>query len=167
MENVLGRQTPHQTSQPPIPRSPFSLPRSLSSSPRQHSPTPPLVPQSPPPPSDFNQTDSEDGLGQDLPDEDEFPLATEPKIPICLEFVKLVRTATLASQFSPEELADFLNPEEHKSTPPDDPNLRLSLLNLISLMGSSRDTYDAIRQNTQQSFPGIELLSYYQAESCA
>ena len=94
-------------------------------------------------------------------------MATEPKIRICLEFVKLVRTATLASQFSPEELADFLNPEEHESTPPDNPNLRLALLNLISLMGSSRDTYDTICQTTQQSFPGIELLSYYQAESCA
>lgn len=58
---------------------------------------------------------------------------------------------------------DFLNPQEYESAPPEDPNLRLSLLNFISLMGSTQETYEVIRGNTQQIFPGAELLLYYQA----
>ena len=76
----------------------------------------------------------------------------------------MVKDATLASQFDPEELAELLDPQEHTSTPPDDPNLKLSLLNFISFMGCSQGTYEAARQNTQQCFPDIELLSYYQVE---
>ena len=70
----------------------------------------------------------------------------------------------IASQFDPEELQELLDPQEHATTPLDDPSLRLSLLNYISLMGSSRDTYEAIRQNIQECIPGTELLSYYQVE---
>jgi hypothetical protein len=54
---------------------------------------------------------------------------------------------TLASQFSPEELQDLLEPQEHLSVPLDDAALRLSLLNYISLLGSSRDTYESVCQN--------------------
>ena len=61
----------------------------------------------------------------------------------------------------------MLNPQEHTSTPPDDPNLKLSLLNFISFMGCSQGTYEAARQNTQQCFPDIDLLSYYQVEQRA
>ena len=98
--------------------------------------------------------------------EGEFPPATIPKICIALKFIELVKAATLVSQFSPQELADFLNPEEHKSASPDDPNLRFSLLNFISLMSSSQDAYEAVRQNGQQCFPGVDLLSYFQVKQC-
>ena len=64
----------------------------------------------------------------------------------------------LASQFEAEELADFLHPGEHDSTPPDNPILKLSLLNFISFLGSSQHTYEAARQNLQLCFPEIELL---------
>ena len=76
----------------------------------------------------------------------------------------MLKESTLASQFDPGELADFLNPEEHSSTPSEDPALRLSLLNFISLIGSSNKAYEAIRQNIQACFPDIEVLSHYQAE---
>jgi hypothetical protein len=48
--------------------------------------------------------------------------------------------------------------------PLDDPALRLSLLNYISLLGSSRDTYEAVHQNIQECVAGTELLSRFQVE---
>jgi len=81
-----------------------------------------------------------------------------------LEFIRMVNEATLASQFDTEELAELLEPREHTSTPPDDPGLKLSLLNYISFMGSSQDVYEAARQNTHQCYPDIELLSHYRVE---
>ena len=158
MEGLLGRRTPPQPSQPPASRRPSSPPNFPPFSP------PPPSPPPPPAPSDFDQTDSERGSRSNSPPGDDFPLATIPKIRTVLKFIEQVKTATLASQFDPQELADFLDLQEYESAPPEDPNLRLSLLNFISLMGSSRETYEAIRENTQQIFPGAELLSYYQAE---
>ena len=81
-----------------------------------------------------------------------------------LEFIRMVKEATLASQFSAEELSELLEPQEHTSTPPDDPSLKLSLLNYISFMGCSQDMYEAARQNTNQCYPDIELLSHYRVE---
>ena len=81
-----------------------------------------------------------------------------------LDFIQMVKGATVASQFDPEELAEFLEPQEHESTPPDDPNLKLSLLNYISFMGSSQDVYEAARQNAHQCFPNVDILSHYRVE---
>ena len=142
----------------PQPPTPGPLP------PSPRPPTPPLPPNSPPPPSDFDQTDSENDSRPNSPAQYEFPPATRPHIRTALDFIELVRNATLASQFDPEELVDFLNPEELESTPPDDPNLKLSILNYLSLIGSSQGTYEAIRQNIQQCAPGVDLLSHYQVE---
>ena len=142
-------------------------PRSQAYPPPGNPPTPPLLgPQSPPPPPppDFDYIDVEEELL--LPDEDEFPLATQPKIrTTALKFIEQVKTATLATQFDPEELADSLNrPQEHESTPLDDPNIRLSILNFISLQDSFQGAYDKIRQNTQRCFPHVKLLSHSQVE---
>jgi len=79
----------------------------------------------------------------------------------------MVKEVTLASQFSPKELADFLDPQEHESTPPDDPSLKLSLLNFILFMGSPQGAYEAARKNNQHCYPDIELLSYYQVARMA
>jgi hypothetical protein len=54
-----------------------------------------------------------------------------PKIRTAIEFIELVKRATLESQFEPDELTELLNPRGHDSTPLDDPNLTLSLLNYI------------------------------------
>ena len=81
-----------------------------------------------------------------------------------LEFIQMVKEATLASQFDTEDLAEFLEPSEHTSTPSDDLSLKLSLLNFISLMGYPQDTYEATRRNIQNCHPDIELLSLYQVE---
>ena len=54
----------------------------------------------------------------------------------------MVEQAMLESQFDPEELAELLDPQEHVSVPPDDPTLRLSLLNYMSLIGHSQEAYD-------------------------
>ena len=81
-----------------------------------------------------------------------------------LDFVRMVKESTLASQFDPEELAELLEPQAHTSTPPDDPDLKLSLLNYISFIGCSQDAYEAARQNTRQCYPDIEILSHYRVE---
>ena len=81
-----------------------------------------------------------------------------------LDFVRMVKESTLASQFDPEELAELLEPQAHTSTPPDDPDLKLSLLNYISFIGCSQDAYEAAWQNTRQCYPNIEILSHYRVE---
>lgn len=79
----------------------------------------------------------------------------------------MVKAATLASQFSPDELADFLDPQEHESTPPDDPALKLSLLNFISYLGCPQEAYEAGRENIRLCYPDIEILSHYRVSRMA
>ena len=146
-EGIREHHTPLQASRPSTPRcSPplFDPPGSP--------PSPPLL--------DSNQSNA----GRSSPVGEAFPTAHYPKIRTALRFIDGVRSADLASQFDPEELQELLNPQEHTTTPLDDPSLRLSLLNYISLMGSSRDTYEAVRQNIQECIPGTELLLYYQVD---
>ena len=138
VEEIPGHRTP---------RPPPSPPHSISRSPPRPPSSPPPRSPSPPPLPNSDESDSEDRNRQSTLAEGEFPPATIPKIRIALEFIELVKAATLVSQFSPQELADFLNPEEHESASPDDPNFRFSLLNFISLMSSSQDTYKAVHQN--------------------
>ena len=148
----------------PRPPSPFPppIPPDPTSSPRPPSP-PPIPPVSPPPP-DFDQNNSDRDSGRDTPSEDNYPDASLPKIRTAIEFIELIKTASLASQFDPDELAEFLDPREHESEPPDDPGLKLSLLNFISFMGHSQTAYNDACQNVRQCFPDIEILSYYQVE---
>ena len=139
----------------PTPRSTPVSPRPLS---RFVSPLPP------PPPPDVDQDDPEDVPEQPLPPGDEYPSATRPKLRSAIEFIKLLGTSTLATQFDPDGLAELLDPQEHESTPPDDPELKLSLLNYISLMGCSQHAYESTRQNLRQCYPEIKLLSHFQVE---
>ena len=81
-----------------------------------------------------------------------------------IDFINMVKGATLASQFDPDKLVEFLCPQENPSTPPDDLSLKLSLLNFILFMGTSQSTYEAARLNTKKCYPDIDLLSHYQAE---
>ena len=113
---------------------------------------------------DFNQNNHEDDPRRQPPVGYDYPPATQPKIIRVIEFTKLVETSTLASQFSPEELEELLEPQEHESVPPDDPDLMLSLRNYMTLMGSSQDTYKDIRQNVRLYRPSINPLSFYQVE---
>ena len=156
---------PHTS--PPLPPTspplPLSSPPPPSSSPRPPSPPPPPTPPSSDPPQD---SDPGPNFGLDTPVGDEYPPATLLKICNSLEFIQMVKDTTLASQFEPEELAELLEPREHVSMPPDDPVLKLSLLNFVSFMGHSQSAYEEACWNLQECFPDIELLSYYQAEQC-
>jgi len=96
--------------------------------------------------------------------DENYPPAAIERIRVAIEFIELVKTATLASQFDTEELADFLNPLEHDSTPDNDPDLMLSLQAFIGLLGCSQGEYERMRQYTHQRDPDIEMLSYYQVE---
>ena len=154
---------PHTS--PPLPPTSPPLPPS-SPPPPSSSPRPPSTPPPPTPPSSDPSQDSDPGpnFGSDTPVGDEYPPATLLKICNSLEFIQMVKDATLASQFEPEKLAELLEPREHVSMPPDDPVLKLSLLNFVSFMGHSQSAYEEARRNLQECFPDIELLSYYQAE---
>ena len=158
------RWTPLQTSQPATPRLPSSpSPRLQSTSPPS---TPPRLPStsprplSPDPPSSDPDADS----GRNGLRGDRYPPTVLPKMRNALEFIRLVKEATLESQFTTKELAELLEPQEHLSPPPDDPSLKLSLLNYISFMGCSQDMYEAARRNANECFPNIELLSHYRIE---
>ena len=99
-----------------------------------------------------------------MDDDDRYPPAAVDRIKVALEFIRLVKEATLASQFSAEDLADFLNPLEHDSTPDDNPDLMLSLQTFVGLLGCSQGDYERMRQYTHQRDPNIKMLSYYQVE---
>ena len=149
----------------PRPTPSSSPPRPPSS--RPPSPRPP-TPPSPPPPSDplsgFDGTESERSVGRRTPPVEDYPPTIILKIQMTLDFIQMVKTSTLASQFEPEELADLLDPWEYESMPSDDPVLKLSLRNFILFMGASQAMYEGVQQNVRASFPDIEGLSYYQAE---
>ena len=153
MEDVQRRRVSLQTSPASPPRPLLPPPRSLPPSPRP----PPL--QSPSPPLDLDDSDSDDP-----PPDVELPYPVYHKLRPGVEFAELLKEATLASQFGPEELADFLDPREHISTPPDDPDLMLSLLNYIDLLPHSQEAYEAVRQNLQHRYPETGVLSHWQVE---
>ncbi|KAF9786383.1 hypothetical protein BJ322DRAFT_1108239 [Thelephora terrestris] len=137
LDHLQGRQSPLHTSGTSTPGSSSSPRRPPSSS-----PGPPPGPPAPPSPSGNRSGGSEEESGQDSEPEEEFPPARIPKIRTALRFIEVVRTATLASQFDPEELEELLEPQEHESIPPDDPILKLSLLNYVSLLTSSQEAYE-------------------------
>ena len=159
MVDISKPPTPRPLSPSPGPPLHPPSPPSPPTGPPPHpprSPSPPPGPPSPPPRSpppgpdpEPEPSDSEDDPGRNSPVEEEYPFAPLPKMRTALDFIWMVKDATVASQFDPEELADFLEPQEHESTPPDDPNLKLSLLNYISFMGSSQDVYEAAHQNAR------------------
>ena len=138
------------------------------SSPRPSSPrppSPPIPPATPPssPPSEHSPGSDPD-IPQDMSLEDDYPPATRPKIIAALDFIRMVKGATLATQFGPEDLAEFLNPQEHTSVPSDDPVLWFSLWNFISCMDASQRTYEEVSRNARELVPGLEPLSFYQVE---
>ena len=81
-----------------------------------------------------------------------------------VEFIRMVRAATLESQFTAEELAALRNPQEHDSTPVDDPYLKHAIQNFIDLLGCAQDKYSAVRQNLRELDPNIPMLSYDQVK---
>lgn len=55
-----------------------------------------------------------------MPTDNEFIPSGTPDIRTNIEFIKLVETVALGSQFDPEELEDLLNPVEHPIARPGD-----------------------------------------------
>ena len=100
-------------------------------------------PPSPPsdPLSDFNWNNNS---GRNTLPADNYPPTTQLKIQISLDFIRMIKELALASQFEPEELADLLDPQEHESTPSDNPVLKLSLLDFILFMDTSQVIYEVV-----------------------
>ena len=101
-----------------------------------------------------------DGSNQNSLNSAEEVPAFLPKLTESLEFVRMVKNATLESQLCPEDLDRLRNPSAHSSTPSDDPDLLLSISCFIDLMNSSQDAYDKICENIRKRDPTIEMLSY-------
>ena len=76
----------------------------------------------------------------------------------------MVKEATLEAQFTAEELAALLDPQETDSSPEDDPYLRFSIRNFISLLGCAQEKYEEIRQNYLDLHPNAPVLSYDQVK---
>ena len=68
------------------------------------------------------------------------------------------------SQFAPSELETLLNLEDCDSTIPEDPYLKLSIMNYTSFLTQSQITYEEVRKNIKACIPGAQLLSHYLVE---
>jgi hypothetical protein len=113
-----------------------------------HGPRPPSPPPSPPPlltPPGFDDTPSNSGRSMPFDGDNlEYPPSQLPDITTSIEFIRMVREATLVSQFGVEELDIFSNPQEVNSSPEDDPYLKFSIQNFISLLGCAQDRYEDV-----------------------
>ena len=81
-----------------------------------------------------------------------------------VDFIRMVRDATLGSQFTAEELAALRDPQGHSSTPEDDRYLKHSIQNFIDLLGCAQDKYTAVRENLRELDLSIPMLSYDQVK---
>ena len=130
-------------------------------------PSPPASPSpaSPVPPG-FDDTPNNSGRNSpsDDNDDNDYPPCQLPEMATSVDFIRMVREATLDSQFSVEELAVLHDPQEHDSVPEDDRYLKHSIQNFIDLLGCAQDRYTAVRQNLHELDPDIPMLSYDQVK---
>ena len=98
--------------------------------------------------------------------DDEDPEITLKNMKLNLEFIQMVKEATLASQFTPAELQAFRNPRGIQFSPSEDRDLRLSIKSFISSLdhNQSQKAYTATRQNILDGYPDSEMLSYDQVK---
>ena len=81
-----------------------------------------------------------------------------------VEFIQMVKDATLETQFNIEELAALRDPQQNGPSPEDDPYLKYSIRNFIDLLGTAQDRYTAVRQNHLELNPDAPILSYDQVK---
>ena len=118
--------------------------------------------------SDEEDLCTSDSDGEDPPpsDNEDDPNITLEHMKTNLQFIRMVEEATLESQFSPTELEAFRNPQENRSSPSDDPDLRLSTRFYISTLNhlQSQKAYTSNRDIIRDEFPGSKMLSYDQVK---
>lgn len=129
--------------------------------------TPPPGSGEDPPPSDSDsddqptsESDEEDTSTPRTNEEENEPPITRRDMITNLEFVRMLEVATLSSQFRPNELEEFRNPQKVSSPLSLDPDLLLSISNYVATLNASQETYKATRLNFLQRSPGIKILSY-------
>ena len=111
-----------------------------------------------------------DSNGNDPPldpeEEEEDVHITLEKQKIDYQFINMAKTATLESQFTPEELWTFRNPQEELFSPMDDPDLYLSVEAYVASLNhaQSQRGYATSRSIILKHFPGSEMLSYDQVK---
>ena len=99
-------------------------------------------------------------------DSDDEPHITLANMRSNLEFIQMLEEATLASQFSPDELQKFRNPQGIHFSPSDDPDLRLSIKSFISSLdhNQSQKAYTEGREIILDRYPDSRMLSYDQVK---
>ena len=112
-------------------------PRWRSIARRRACPVTAFSPRTPSPlPAPPGSDNSPMGAGRRTPscDNDDYPPACLPNLKTSVRFARMVRKASLESQFDVEELDILQNPQEHGgSCPEDDPHLECSIQTFYSL----------------------------------
>ena len=117
----------------------------------------------PPPDSEEPPPPNNDEPPPPNPVEDVRPITRED-MKLSMEFVRMLEEAVLESQFRPDELETFLNPQPLSFSPSDDPDLLLSISNYVANLNASEDIYIKNRLNLQRWCPDIKILSYEQVK---
>ena len=113
-----------------------------------------------PPPPKFEDSNPESD------ESDEEPHITLAKLRSNMEFIQMVKEATLDSQFTPDELRKFRNPQPIQFSPSDDQDLRLSIKFFISSLdhNQSQEAYASNREDILDRYPDSGMLSYDQVK---
>jgi len=133
-----------------MPRTIFPHPLSPSTPPVSH----PLTPFSDHS-SEFDPETPQGMSEQNRPLEDNYLPATLLKI-LTSWFYQDAQGGYIAVQFSPKDLVEFLNPQEHTSVPSDDPVLGFSLQNFVSYMNTFQRAYTGCIKGVSEAVKCIE-----------
>ena len=174
-ENAPPRFSSPRPMSPSHPTSPPRPPSPPPSPPRP--PSPPSSPRLSPAPLDFDESPNNSGRNTPRDDNDDnddndndsdndngYPPCHLSDMATSVEFIRMVKEATLEFQFGVEELAALCDPRENTSILEDDPYLKFSIRNFISLFGCAQDRYEDVRQNYLDLHPNAPVLSYDQVK---
>ncbi|OBZ71729.1 hypothetical protein A0H81_08962 [Grifola frondosa] len=110
-------------------------------------------------------------LAAPAPNEPDVPLVEPELVPkiedikTAIEFIKLLRTATLQeSGLEPEDLERLCNPPQ-EPLEIDDPDLLLSLELFLAVSNASRETYNSVRDAIIRRYPTSNIRTYYQVKT--
>ncbi|KAI0632549.1 hypothetical protein C8Q77DRAFT_1059157 [Trametes polyzona] len=104
--------------------------------------------------------------GQPAEAEEEYIDVKREDVRITLEYIRLIREASLDnSGLDPDLLEQLRNPPELELTI-DDPNVILSIEIYLAVGNASIETYNAVRDALKHRSQDMEILSFYRVSSC-
>ncbi|KAJ7458068.1 hypothetical protein FB451DRAFT_1341823 [Mycena latifolia] len=88
-------------------------------------------------------------------------LVVLPEVKIAQAFINALKSASLDDENLEPHVLDSLRHPIQQILTADDPDLRLSITNFVSLSNASEQAYTDVRKNILQRFPDCEMLSHY------